>query len=116
MANKRIKSFLVKSQAEFRRYKQTGDSDYLAQAGEKLWNVMSLFVQERAGKKITSFGGMRDAVAKLYAAGATDTLLTTFRNAYDLHKFFYRGWTDDIHEVEGLYVETLEGLKLLGVA
>jgi hypothetical protein len=114
MANKRIKSFLMKSRAEYRRYKKTGDEDYLAQAGEKLWNVMSLLVQERAGKKITSYGDMQKEVARLYSTGATSTLLITFKNAYDLHKFFYRGWTDDIREIEGLYEETLNGLRLLG--
>jgi len=112
--NPRIKSFLSKSQAEYRGYKRTGDSDTLAQAGEKLWNVMSLLVQEKAGRKITSYGELQKAVSDLYGAGATSTLLITFKNAYDLHKFFYRGWTENIKEIEELYAETYNGLRLLG--
>lgn len=110
----RIGGFLKKAEHEFKRYKRTGDDQYLAQAGEKLWNVFNLFVQEKSGRKITNYGALKKAITELYSKGKSNTLLITFKNAYDLHIFFYRGWTEDIKDVEQLYIETKNGLGILG--
>lgn len=110
----RMTGFLRKAEQEFRRYKKTNDDQYLAQAGEKLWNVFNIFVQEKVGYKITNYGAMKKAVTELYGKAKSNTLLITFDNAYQLHIFFYRGWTDDINDVEQLYIETKNGLGILG--
>jgi hypothetical protein len=110
----RMSGFADKSEAEFKRYESTGDDQYLAQAGEKLWNVFNLYVQKKIGRKVTNYGAMKKAVAELYSQGGSNLLLTTFKNAYDLHIFFYRGWTEDINEIVELYHETRNGMKTLG--
>lgn len=114
--NARMKSFLKKSEAEYNKYKTTKDDVYLAQAGEKLWNIFNMYVQEKVGRKITNYGALKKAVSELFASGGTNNLLTTFKNTYDLHVFFYRGWTEDINEIDELYLESKNGLALLGVS
>jgi hypothetical protein len=111
----RLKEFWIGSQREFKRFESTKSDEALAQAGEKLWNVFNIWVQEEVGYPVRNFGVLKKAVSELYSVGKTDTLLTTFKNAYDLHKYFYRGWSDDPNEVVETYNETVNGLKLLGV-
>jgi hypothetical protein len=110
----RIKEFWVASGREFKRFESTNSDEALAQAGEKLWNVFNMWVQDEVGYPVRNYGVLKKAVSELYAKGKSDILLTTFKNAYDLHKYFYRGWTDDVSEVVELYNETTNGLKLLG--
>jgi hypothetical protein len=111
----RIKEFWVGSQREFKRFESTQSDEALAQAGEKLWNVFNMWVQQEVGHPVRNFGSLKKAVSELYSKGKSDVILTTFKNAYDLHKYFYRGWTEDVNEIVELYHETSNGLKLLGV-
>lgn len=110
----RVKEFMALANKEYSAWKKSKDINRLAEAGEKLWNVFNMLIQDKWGKPIHNYGTLRKAVSDLYNKGMSKTLFTTFENAYQLHKFFYQGWTDDNAEIDELFIETRNGLKLLG--
>jgi hypothetical protein len=105
------KPFVAKSQEHFARYKRTGDTEEFGQAGEKLWNAFNLLVQQRLGRKVEDFGELRKGVAELRKDSGNRIYVDVFEDAYDLHKFFYRGWTEDMGYEEEKYKRVLEGIK-----
>lgn len=110
----RVKEFMALANKEYNVWKKSKDINRLAEAGEKLWNAFNMLVQDKWGKPIHNYGTLKKAVSDLYAKGKSNTILTTFDNAYKLHVFFYRGWTEDDAEIDELFIETQNGLKLLG--
>jgi hypothetical protein len=109
----RISQFLHLSSKEFEEYTKTNDINHLAQAGEKLWNVFSMLVEKIIGKKISRFKELKEAVFSIYRERLDRIVLTAFENAYDLHKFFYRGWTEDITIEEEQYKFVYDLIELL---
>jgi len=96
----RITSFMRKSQVEYRKYKKTNDSDYLAQAGEKLWNALLHLIEKKVGKKLRSFSDVKKAVSDIYQQTGDNTFLMLFNDAYSLHK----------NKLDALYIRTYENL------
>ena len=90
--------WLQESEKEFLNYKRTGKNTSLAQSGEKIWNAFGLYMDERTGKRIDSFGKLKEAVLQ---SGDTE-LIERFWDAYHLHEFFY-GWTEDYKIQEEQY-------------
>jgi hypothetical protein len=109
----RISKFLHLSRKEFEEYTKTNDINHLAQAGEKLWNAFSMLVEKIIGKKISRFKELKEAVFDIYKERLDKTILITFENAYDLHRFFYKGWTEDITIEEEQYKLVYDLIELL---
>jgi hypothetical protein len=76
------------SMEEFRIYKKTGKTIKLAQAGEKMWNSFTLYLDKKYNKELTSYREIKKAVDK------DPEMKKIFDDAYWLHIFFYRGYTD----------------------
>lgn len=110
---KTYRAFLNKSKTEFDTYTRTGDVKKLAQAGEKLWNAFNLFVQKKSGKKIRSYSQLKKEVSEIYTQSGSELLLRTFKKCYDLHIFFYRGYTEDVKDIENDYLEAYESILIL---
>ena len=105
----RINDFLRKSNSEYRKYVKTGDLDYLAQAGEKLWLVFNLLIEKLTGKKIRSHKMMKKELMNLN----DKYLWQTHDNAFRLHQFFYGGWTEDPEDESNLYLDTLTRIETI---
>ena len=110
---KRIKSFLNKSEVEYRKYLKTKDLDVLAQAGEKLWNVCSLVIQKISRKRLRSYVETKKAANDLTFKHDDFLIAETFLDCYKLHRFFYKGWVDDTNEIKNLYLRSLRGVKVI---
>lgn len=100
-----------KAEKELEKYRKTRDIDYLAQSGEKIWLAYTLLIEKITNKKIKNFASLRSQVVSLSIDD--DFVFETFRKAYQLHKFFYRGWTENEREIERLAVNTLKSLEVL---
>jgi hypothetical protein len=109
----RISQFLRLSKKEFEEYVKTNDINRLAQAGEKLWNAFSMLVEMIVGRKISRFKELKDAVFDIYKERLDRTVLIAFENAYSLHRFFYKGWTEDIGIEEEQYKLVYDLIELL---
>lgn len=109
----RITAFIKMSQAEYQKFKGTGDDNHLAQAGEKLWNAFGMIVEKIVKKKVKKFRELKNAVFEIYSQYMDSSVLLTFENAYDLHKFFYRGWTEDISIEEEQYKLVADLIEIL---
>ena len=109
----RINSYLQRSKAEFKQYQSNKQDIYLAQAGEKLWNVFNMLAEQIIKNKINSFPKLKKAVAEIYADTGSDLILQTFTKAYELHRYFYGSWTDSPSDVEHQYKETLQMIEIL---
>ena len=107
--NKRINSFIKKSENEFKKYQKTKDLDYLAQAGEKLWNIYNMLIEELIKKKIRSHQQMKGILFKLDDRYLWDT----HDKAFNLHKFFYGGYTDNPKDEADLYQDVLVRIKVI---
>jgi len=92
----RIDKFMTQAWKEFSKYKKTKDTTYLAQAGEKLWNCFNMIVERIVKHKIEKFADLKDAVFDIQKKFNDRMVYLIFMDLYDLHKFFYRGWTEDI--------------------
>jgi hypothetical protein len=106
-------NFLTKSRSELAAYKKTGDTESLAQSGEKLWNAFNLMVQKKVGRPVRSYGAFRKAVSELYQKTGSNLLLRSSEQAFNLHVFFYRGYTEDESEVENNNREVYESMRVL---
>ena len=113
MKKDRISKFIRLSKEEYEEFKKTGDSVHFAQAGEKLWNALNMIVEKIVKKKITKFRELKDAIFTIYKEYGDRTILLIFENAYDLHKFFYRGWTEDITIEEEQYKLVYDMIEML---
>ena len=113
MTEKRFKTYIQKAKEEFKKYISTKQDVYLAQAGEKLWNAYNILVEIKLKKKIRSFRDMRNGVSQLYAKTGLKLWIDTFEDAYTLHRFFYRGWTDDEDEIVKLFENTYNEIMVL---
>jgi arginine/lysine/ornithine decarboxylase len=83
------KQWLKAAKKEHDKFKRTGNPMFFAESGEKLWNAIGLYVDEKTGKSIESYYELKRAVAN-------DTVLSQkLSEAYNLHTFFYRGRTDN---------------------
>lgn len=109
---KRVSSFLKKSKSEFKKYQETGDVDYLAQAGEKLWNVFNMMVSLHTNKSIKTLGQLRKEVGKIFGNTGNRLVYNLFIDTYELHVYFYRGHADTLDE-EARYINTLHGIEIL---
>jgi len=107
----RINKFYRESRIEFRKYKKTKDTTHFAQAGQKLWNTFGMFMEVASKKEIKSFKELRKAVLDLYAE-TNGLVLKLFEDLYDLHKYFYRGWSEDITIEINQYLTSVELLKV----
>lgn len=83
--------WLRESKKEFDNYKKTKNPEKLAQAGEKLWNSLGHYLDEKTGKRLTSFSDIRKEALR------DKEIRKFFDDAYWLHIFFYRGYTEDIN-------------------
>jgi hypothetical protein len=101
-----------RAKAEFDEYKKTGDMLKLAQSGEKIWNAFSLRMDERFGRKFFGFLKLQDAII----ASGDDELLRVAKDAYWMHVFFYRGYTDDVRMEEGNWLNVYKWLKREGAS
>ena len=104
---------MQKSKEEFKKFKTTGQTVYLAQAGEKLWNAFNILIELKLKRKTKSFADLKKATGILYQKTWDTLWLDTFQHAYDLHRFFYRGWTDDEDEIVHLFQNTYTRLLVL---
>ena len=111
--NKRFNVYFRKAKEEFKKYERTKQIIFLAQASEKLWNAFNLLIESKLSRRIRSFKDLRNGVSELYAKTGLKLWINTFENAYSLHKFFYRGWTDEEGEVKNLFQNTLNEIILL---
>lgn len=109
---KRISSFIKKSKEEFKKYEETDDEDYLAQAGEKLWNVFNMMIAKHTNKSIKSFGMLRREVGMIFGKTGNRLVFDLFEDTYELHKYFYRGHADVLDE-ETRYKNSLYGIEIL---
>lgn len=109
---KRISSFLKKSKSEFKRYQETGDVDYLAQAGEKLWNIFNMMMSKHSGKQVRNFKELRRIVGKIFGETGNRLVYDLFLDTYELHKYFYRGHGETSDE-EVRYTNSLHGIEIL---
>lgn len=100
------RKWISQSIVEYNKYKKTNELENLAQAGEKVWNAFNIIIQNKVKRKIRSYGEMKIVVGKLFQETGSELLLTVKKDAYDLHVFFYQGWTDDPTEIEELYIKT----------
>jgi len=107
----RLKTITKKAEEELERYRKTKDMDHLAQSGEKIWLAYNLLIEKIANKKINRFSQLKSEVVSLSLDD--DFVFETFRKAYQLHKFFYRGWTENEKEIERLVINTLKSLEVL---
>ena len=109
ITRQRLKTFLQQAQKEIKQYESVHQTIYLAQAGEKLWNAFNIIIALKSKEKIRSHKDLREAVAKLYAKTGQRVFIEGYESAYELHKFFYRGWTSDIDDIYNkcLYVYSL---------
>ncbi|RLG45319.1 MAG: hypothetical protein DRN81_02010 [Thermoproteota archaeon] len=103
------KGWFNESKKEFNEYKKSKNPRKLAQAGEKLWNSLSLYIDEKTGKRMINFSEIRKEAHK------DPEIRKFFDDAYWLHIFFYRGFTEDIGIEEGKFkrVSTWLGKKIL---
>jgi hypothetical protein len=106
-------SFLDKSRSQLASYKKSGDVESLAQSGEKLWNAFNLLVQKKVGYPVRNYSAFQKAVSELYQRTGSDLLLRSASKAYNLHVFFYRGYTENVAVVENDNCEVYEGMKIL---
>jgi hypothetical protein len=97
--------WLKESISEFNKYKKTGKGIKLAQAGEKLWNSYTLYLDKKHGKELTSYKDIRDISIK------DPFTKKIFDDVYWLHIFFYRGYTDDLRIEEGKFKSARDNLK-----
>jgi hypothetical protein len=105
--------FLAKSRSQLAAYKKSGDVESLAQSGEKLWNAFNLLVQKKVGRPVRNFAAFKQAVSELYQKTGSDLLLRSSTKAYNLHVFFYRGYTEDVAAVENDNREVYESMRIL---
>ena len=106
MALRRYKTFLRASEKEYEKYRATKQEENIAQAGEKLWNSFNMLIEHISGKKIRSFKQVQKESQNLDTKHSDRIFTDAFENAYKLHIFFYRGWTEDISEIASLFVKT----------
>lgn len=93
------------SMKEYAKYKKTKDLETFAQAGEKLYNSITLLLDERTGKKLRNY-------KQIKAAAMQDPFIKKiFEDAYWLHVFFYRGFTEDISQEEEKFKNVRDKLK-----
>jgi hypothetical protein len=90
---------------EFGKYKKTKNPEKLAEAGEKLYNALTLLLDERTGKKLKNFRLIKKE------AMIDPLLKNIFEDAYWLHVFFYRGFTEDITTEEEKFRNVSKKLK-----
>lgn len=107
----RLKRITKKAEEELKIYEKTNDFDHLAQGGEKIWLAYNLLIEKIINKKINRFSQLKSAVISLSIDD--DFIFETFRKAYQLHKFFYREWTENEREIERLAANTLKSLEVL---
>ncbi len=101
----RIKNFYKLSQIEYNKYKNSKDkdlegSDHLAEAGEKLWNVYNMLCEYITKQKIRNEKQLRNELTKYSNKTGDYKLASMYRNAYELHIYFYRGHANTEFEEE----------------
>ena len=98
------KKWLDEATTEFREYENTKKGIKLAHAGEKLWNAFILYLdgsrKERTSYKDIKDVSMKDPFAK-----------NIFNDAYWLHIFYYRGYSDDLRIEEEKFRNVRDKLK-----
>jgi len=100
-------ALLMKSKADYDGYKKTGDSQKIAEAGEKIWNAFILYVSGLAGRRLVSFHAIENRINKI----GDGQLLDVFGDAYHMHAFFHAGWTEDITMEEEKWNDVYNYLK-----
>jgi hypothetical protein len=93
------------SVSEYNKYKKTGKGIKLAQAGEKMWNTFTLYLDKKNGKELTKYKDIKDVSMKDPFAKKI------FDDAYWLHIFFYRGYSDDLRIEEEKFRNVRDKLK-----
>lgn len=101
----KAKQWFQASKKEYDKYKKNKKPLMLAQAGEKLWNSFGLYLDEKSGKNLIRF---KDVVKE---AMKDKTAKKIFDDAYWMHIFFYRGYTEDIEIEEGKYKKAFNRMK-----
>jgi len=109
----RFKKLLIQSFKEFKKYQKNKNDIHLAKAGEKLWNAYQELLMKKLKTNIRSFKQYREAVSEAYAKTGIRQYIELFEDLYDLHKYFYRGYAEDIKEVEKKYLNSYLTLKSL---
>ena len=99
------KLWIKESKKEFGKYKESNDATSLAQAGEKLYNALTLHLDEKTGKKLIKYSDIKKEAMK------DNKIRKIFDDAYWLHVFFYRGFTEDIKNEEDKYKRVYKFLK-----
>lgn len=98
-------TWLKASGKEYAKYKRTKDLEHFAQAGEKLYNSMTLLLDERTGKRLRNYRQIKEAATK------DPFVKKIFDDAYWLHVFFYRGFTEDIKTEEDKFKRVYKLMK-----
>jgi hypothetical protein len=98
-------TWLKDSKKEFDRYKKKKNPEELAQAGEKLYNSMTLYLDEKLGIRLKNYKQIKEAAA------SDKDIKKIFDDAYWLHVFFYRGYTDDISNEEDKFKRVYKFLE-----
>ena len=93
--DRRIKNFYMLAQNEYEIFIKSDDkdlaSDHLAEAGEKLWNIYNMLVEKITKRKIRNERMLKKALEDYFIKTNNDSLLLIYNDAYELHKYFYRG-------------------------
>jgi len=97
----RYRRFLGAADKEYGKYEKTKNEDFLAEAGEKLWNAFQMLMETLSGKKIRSYGDLKKVLVDYTN---DDVVIETQQKVYRLHVFFYRGWTEDITEISDAFL------------
>jgi len=104
--------FIELSEKEYEKYKKTGEAEYLAQAGEKLWNAFKIWLKERTKKDIKKHAEVEDRIKDIYKKeGYDEKLWEIYYRLYKLHLFFYTGEISSLDEAEAHYKNALRLLE-----
>lgn len=99
------KLWIKEARKEFGKYKESNDATCLAQAGEKLYNALTLHLDEKTKKRLIKYSDIKKEAMK------DKETKKIFEDAYWLHVFFYRGFTEDIKNEESKYKRVYKYLK-----
>jgi hypothetical protein len=97
--------WLTEADKEFRNYKKTDKGEKLAEAGEKLYNSLVSLLEERTGKKLNNYHKIKEAATKDPFAKKI------FDDAYWLHIFFHRRFTEDITTEEEKFANVMNKME-----